>query len=229
MTNQPIQPRQVRAADAVRLAAEGYRVIDVREQVEWDQGHIPDATLLPLADLLARAPELLPDRDAAAAAALRGRRPLIARIGAPGRPGLHRRREPGRQPGRLARGRWRLGGARATAHPGAAAPLQPPDPDPGDRGQGPAQAARLEGAAHRRRRAGLAGGALPGGLGDRHHRPGRRRRGRRVEPAAAGRAHRGSHRSTQDGVGADHAGGAEPGDAGDRAPRAAVGGERRAA
>ena len=54
MTNQPIQPRQVRAADAVRLAAEGYRVIDVREQVEWDQGHIPDATLLPLADLLAR-------------------------------------------------------------------------------------------------------------------------------------------------------------------------------
>ncbi len=63
MTNQPIQPRQVRAADAVRLAGEGYRVIDVREQVEWDQGHIPDATLLPLADLLARAPELLPNRD----------------------------------------------------------------------------------------------------------------------------------------------------------------------
>ena len=62
MTNQSIPLRQVRAAEAVRLAGEGYRVIDVREQVEWDQGHIPSATLLPLADLLARAPELLPDK-----------------------------------------------------------------------------------------------------------------------------------------------------------------------
>jgi sulfur-carrier protein adenylyltransferase/sulfurtransferase len=62
MTDEPTQLRQVRAADAVRLAGEGYRVIDVREPFEWDQGHIPSATLVPLADLLARAPELLPDK-----------------------------------------------------------------------------------------------------------------------------------------------------------------------
>jgi molybdopterin/thiamine biosynthesis adenylyltransferase/rhodanese-related sulfurtransferase len=63
MNSQPTQPRQLRAADAVRLAADGYRIIDVREQVEWNEGHIPGATLLPLADLAARAAELLPDRD----------------------------------------------------------------------------------------------------------------------------------------------------------------------
>ena len=202
MTNQPIPPRQVRAADAVRLAGEGYRVIDVREQVEWDQGHIPGATLLPLADLLARAPELLPDKDERlllhCAVGARSARALAHLVGL-GYADVVNLVD--------SLGDWRrLGGAweaPAAAHARAAAPLQPPDPDPRDRGQGPAQAARLEGAADRGRRARIAGGALPGGLGDWHHRPGRRRPGRRVEPAAAGRAYRGSHRSTEDGVGAN--------------------------
>jgi molybdopterin/thiamine biosynthesis adenylyltransferase/rhodanese-related sulfurtransferase len=61
MTSQPIPPRQVRAADAVRFAAEGYRIIDVREQVEWNDGHIPNATLLPLADLASRVGQEVPD------------------------------------------------------------------------------------------------------------------------------------------------------------------------
>ena len=56
--------REVSAADALRLAAEGYRIIDVREPVEWNEGHIPDATLLPLADLPARIAEVAPDRFA---------------------------------------------------------------------------------------------------------------------------------------------------------------------
>ena len=63
MTNQPIQPRQVRAADAVRLAAEGYRVIDVREQVEWDEGHIPTPRCCRWPTCRPRIGELLPDRD----------------------------------------------------------------------------------------------------------------------------------------------------------------------
>jgi molybdopterin/thiamine biosynthesis adenylyltransferase/rhodanese-related sulfurtransferase len=61
MTDQPNQPRQVRAADAVRLAADGYRIIDVREQVEWNEGHIPGATLLPLADIATRIGQEVPD------------------------------------------------------------------------------------------------------------------------------------------------------------------------
>ncbi len=64
MTDQPISPRHVTAAEALRLAAEGYRIIDVREQVEWDAGHIPGATLLPLADVASRYAEVLPEPNA---------------------------------------------------------------------------------------------------------------------------------------------------------------------
>jgi molybdopterin/thiamine biosynthesis adenylyltransferase/rhodanese-related sulfurtransferase len=56
--------REVSAADAVALVREGYRVIDVREQSEWDAGHIPDATLLPLADVPQRVAEVVPDKGA---------------------------------------------------------------------------------------------------------------------------------------------------------------------
>ncbi|HET6745926.1 MAG TPA: rhodanese-like domain-containing protein, partial [Candidatus Limnocylindria bacterium] len=64
MTDQPISPRHVTATEALRLAAEGYRIIDVREQVEWDAGHIPGATLLPLADVASRYAEVLPEPNA---------------------------------------------------------------------------------------------------------------------------------------------------------------------
>jgi molybdopterin/thiamine biosynthesis adenylyltransferase/rhodanese-related sulfurtransferase len=64
MTDTIAPVRQVGAAEAVRLAADGYRVIDVREPHEWQRGHIPGATLLPLTDVPARAAEVLPDRDA---------------------------------------------------------------------------------------------------------------------------------------------------------------------
>lgn len=52
------------AGDAVALARDGYRVIDVREQSEWDAGHVAGATLLPLADVLQRIGDVAPDRDA---------------------------------------------------------------------------------------------------------------------------------------------------------------------
>jgi rhodanese-related sulfurtransferase len=39
-------------------------IIDVREQSEYDAGHIPNATLLPVGQLEALAAEALPDRNA---------------------------------------------------------------------------------------------------------------------------------------------------------------------
>jgi sulfur-carrier protein adenylyltransferase/sulfurtransferase len=64
MTNDQKPFREVNAAEAVALSRDGYRVIDVREQGEWDAGHIAGATLLPLADVPQRIGEVQPDKDA---------------------------------------------------------------------------------------------------------------------------------------------------------------------
>ena len=50
-TEQPPTFREVGVEEAKRLRDAGYRVIDVRERVEWDEGHLPGATLIPLADV----------------------------------------------------------------------------------------------------------------------------------------------------------------------------------
>ncbi len=55
--------RDVNIDEAVALAREGYRVIDVREQNEWDTGHVAGATLVPLAEVPQRIAEVVPDRD----------------------------------------------------------------------------------------------------------------------------------------------------------------------
>lgn len=66
MTNeQPPAFREVGVAEAKRLRAAGYRVIDVRERVEWDAGHLPGATHIPLADVALRIQSQVPDRDTA--------------------------------------------------------------------------------------------------------------------------------------------------------------------
>lgn len=54
--------REVGVPEAVALARDGYRVIDVREQSEWDAGHVSGATLVPLAHVQARIDEVVPDR-----------------------------------------------------------------------------------------------------------------------------------------------------------------------
>jgi sulfur-carrier protein adenylyltransferase/sulfurtransferase len=65
LTLRPATPfREVSASEALELAASGWRILDVREQVEWNEGHIPSATLLPLADLPSHIAEVAPDRDA---------------------------------------------------------------------------------------------------------------------------------------------------------------------
>ena len=39
-------------------------ILDVREKEEWDEGHIPQATLLPRGRLEGRVEQLVPDRNA---------------------------------------------------------------------------------------------------------------------------------------------------------------------
>ncbi len=63
MSNDQTPIREVNAAEAVALARDGYRVIDVREQGEWDAGHVAGATLLPLADVPQQIAEVAPDKD----------------------------------------------------------------------------------------------------------------------------------------------------------------------
>jgi rhodanese-related sulfurtransferase len=54
---EPFQRIQVDEAKA--LMEKEFQVIDVREPFEWVQGHIPNATHIPLNTLLAKAQELL--------------------------------------------------------------------------------------------------------------------------------------------------------------------------
>lgn len=53
--------RNVGAVEAVRLAREGYRVVDVREPAEWQAGHVAGAMHLPLA-AVAGIVDIVPDR-----------------------------------------------------------------------------------------------------------------------------------------------------------------------
>ncbi len=57
--------REVSVDEAVRLVNEdGYRVIDVREPSEWNDGHVASATLLPLGQVAERIGEVEPDTGA---------------------------------------------------------------------------------------------------------------------------------------------------------------------
>ncbi len=53
--------REVDAAEAVALARDGHRVIDVREPSEWEGGHIAGAIHVPLAQVPQRIGEVAPD------------------------------------------------------------------------------------------------------------------------------------------------------------------------
>ena len=56
---------KITAADAIRLLdAHEATVVDVREPDEFAVGHIPGAKLLTLSQVLSRAAEVLPDKDA---------------------------------------------------------------------------------------------------------------------------------------------------------------------
>ena len=50
-------------AKKIMDSEEGYIILDVRTQEEYDEGHIPNAVLLPLDDIKAKAHVVLPDKD----------------------------------------------------------------------------------------------------------------------------------------------------------------------
>lgn len=53
---------EIAPAEAAAEIAAGALVVDVRETVEWDAGHISDAVLIPLGELGSRVGELPRDR-----------------------------------------------------------------------------------------------------------------------------------------------------------------------
>jgi rhodanese-related sulfurtransferase len=56
-------PKEVDVAAASRLRDAGAFVLDVREPSEWEAGHIPGATLIPLGQLASRTSEVPSDRQ----------------------------------------------------------------------------------------------------------------------------------------------------------------------
>ena len=55
----------ITAEEAKRImdTEEGYIILDVREQDEYDAGHIPEAILIPYTQIGEKANEMLPDKD----------------------------------------------------------------------------------------------------------------------------------------------------------------------
>ena len=56
---------QISGAEAKALmdSESGYIILDVREQYEYDEGHIPGAILIPYGEIADRAEKELPDKD----------------------------------------------------------------------------------------------------------------------------------------------------------------------
>ena len=50
-------------AKEIMDSQEGYRILDVREQEEYDAGHIPGAILIPYTQIKEKANEMLPDKN----------------------------------------------------------------------------------------------------------------------------------------------------------------------
>ena len=162
-------------------------VLDVREQDEWDEGHIPGAVHIPRGYLESRVERAAPDRTAPVVVYCSRRQPLGVRGEDARGARLRGRRHPRRRLHRLEAQRlsdvqlqvgWtRQRRARYSRHLLI--------PEVGEEGQ--LKLLDSQGPADRRRRPRLARLALPRRGGRRPHRHRRRRRRRRVEPAAPDR------------------------------------------
>ena len=180
------QIREVTAAGGAKPSARPRAtIVDVREASEWEQGHIPGAD-----PRLARATSSSRSRPPAPIATSRSSCTARAASGRCSRPRRSRRWatptwpawRAASSPGRARGCEWKQP---VVLTPGAEAPLQPPPAHPRGRVRGPGEAARLEGAADRGRRARLAGGAVPRRGGRRDHRHRRLRRRRRLATSSA--------------------------------------------
>ncbi len=73
--------QQITAEEAKKImdAGEEHIILDTREQDEFDEGHIPNAILIPYTEIENKAEEMLPDKDAQILVYCRsGRRSKIA-------------------------------------------------------------------------------------------------------------------------------------------------------
>lgn len=59
----PGLPKEISVTEAAQKRTEGALMLDVREQSEWDEFHMPDARLIPLAQLESRLNDLPRDRE----------------------------------------------------------------------------------------------------------------------------------------------------------------------
>ncbi len=188
------QIEEVDPSEVNELIDEGVAVIDVRETEEFAAGHLPGAKHVSaqLPRVTHRGSRARP-RDAGD--------PLL-RLGQPlGLRGTHaergarlRARPLDDRRNHAVEGPRLRGRGAARAHGRAARPLLAPPADPRDRHRGPAEAARRQGAAARRRRPRLADRAVPRGGRRRHARDRRRRRRRPLQPPAPGDPHHRPHR-----------------------------------
>ena len=56
-------PREISVAEAAVMRDEGAFILDVREPDEWNESHIPGATLIPLGELASRVSEVPQDQE----------------------------------------------------------------------------------------------------------------------------------------------------------------------
>ena len=188
------QVEEVDPSEVREHLGNGVVLVDVRESEEWDAGHIPGAKHVPRGYLESRIEGAVADRDqrvvlyCASGPALGARRQHAARAAGLRERRLHERRHHAVEGPRLRRR------GPEVAHQGAARALLAPPARARDRARGPDEAARVQGAAARRRRARLADRALPRGGRRRHARHRRRRRGRPLQPPAPGHPHDRPHR-----------------------------------
>ncbi len=63
--------------EALTLLESGALLLDVREQDEWDAGHAPQATLIPMSQLQARATEIPQDRTIICVCHVGGRSAMV--------------------------------------------------------------------------------------------------------------------------------------------------------
>ena len=59
----PSYPAEISVSEAAEKRSAGAFILDVREPSEWQEVHIPDATLIPLAQLSSRLNEVPQDQD----------------------------------------------------------------------------------------------------------------------------------------------------------------------
>lgn len=59
----PALPAEVSVQQAAQMQLDGAFMLDVREQSEWNEAHVPDSTLIPLGQLSARMGEVPKDKQ----------------------------------------------------------------------------------------------------------------------------------------------------------------------